>query len=81
MITMTVSDDILEAIDEHIVEAFCASCPAKIHCHATMELPEEWECPADFMPSNSGCVKRHQYEQLKVLAQKIEEELEVERNG
>jgi len=81
MRTMTVSEEVLEAIDERIVEAFCVSCPAKVHYLATMELPEEWDCPADFMPSNSGCVKRHLYEQLKFLAQKIEEELEVERNA
>ena len=81
MITTTVSEEVLEAIDERIVEAFCASCPAKVHCLATMELPEEWECPAGFFPSDQACIKRHQYEQLKFLAQKIEEELEAERNG
>ena len=39
MITTTVSDEILESIDDDVVEAFCASCPAKVHCLATMELP------------------------------------------
>jgi len=61
----------LEAIDVDIVTALCTGCEAREFYPATDIDPEEETCPADFSPSDTGCVKHDRYKALHAMALEI----------
>ena len=63
---MSISQTILEIIDEDIIENFCVDCPAA----------EGEHCPAEWMPSEDKCIKNHEYSEIEGHLKEIENILE-----
>ena len=68
---MSISQTILEIIDEDIIEHFCVDCPAA----------EGEHCPAEWMPSEDKCVKNREYGEIEAHLKSIEDILEGAREG
>ena len=68
---MSISQTILEIIDEDIIENFCVDCPAA----------EGEHCPAEWMPSEDKCVKNREYGEIEAHLKEIENILEGAREG
>ena len=68
---MSISQTILEIIDEDIIENFCVDCPAA----------EGEHCPAEWMPSEDKCVKSREYGEIEAHLRSIEDILEGAREG
>lgn len=68
---MSISQTILEIIDEDIIENFCCACPAA----------EGEHCPAEWMPSEDKCVKNREYGEIEAHLKSIEDILEGAREG
>ena len=57
------------ACDCNFNDRFCSNCPA-IHCTpATLEDPAEYDCPANFEPGDSDCLR---YGKFKAIEEAIE---------
>jgi hypothetical protein len=67
----SIAHTILEIIDEDIIDHFCIDCPAA----------EGESCPADWMPSESKCVKNREYGEIEAHLKSIEDILEGAREG
>lgn len=76
---MKVSDVIMEAIDDNLIDALCTGCEWRNYFSATRYCPEEWICPAEFDTSSETCGKHQQYLRIRELAVVIEEALKEEK--
>lgn len=72
---MNLTNTIMEAIEESLVEMMCSDCPHVEHSVATFYDPEWSECPGDGTPAEPGCRKHDEYLEIVELAKKFEMEV------
>lgn len=72
---MTITELVLEAVNERITEKLCEDCPSVRRYPATTIDPPCEECPAEWDPSDRRCVKHEEYLEIRKAAEDVEEAL------
>ena len=78
---MNLTNTIMEAIEESLVEMMCSDCPHVEHSVATFYDPEWSECPGDGTPAEPGCRKHDEYLEIQKLVEELERDIKAVISG
>ena len=69
---MSITEKIMEAIEEDVQEMMCRDCPHAEHSEATFYDPEWNDCPGEGTPAEPGCRKHEEYKGIEERVRECE---------